>query len=172
MRYHKDLKMGCLHRFLHAEAVLVVMAKESSNPRWWVLYFNTIARRPLLLRQQAEIKVVSTGNTPGGVHWFAALMFLLSSSSSLETQPPLLPFDTQMQQPERYQAYTPSMVRCTHSLNVKTNTSGNNDHERDTVWNCRGCFFRCTTALMLKLGKTFFFLKQHKWSLCTGWRPL
>lgn len=92
MRYHKDLKMGWLHRFLHPEAVLVVMAKESSNPRWWVLYFNTIARRPLLLRQQAEIKVVSTGNTPGGIHWFAALMFLLSSSSSLETQLPLLPF--------------------------------------------------------------------------------
>lgn len=56
--------VGCFHLFLYPEGGLV-RGIESSNSQWYRLHFNTIIHRLLLLRQRAEIKAVSTGNSPG-----------------------------------------------------------------------------------------------------------
>lgn len=111
-----------------------------------MLPFNTITPRLLLLRQQAGTKVVSIDDSTGTFSGFASLMFLLSSSP--ET-PALLPFSTLA----KARADTTALKRITpvhlrecgsqHTLmhwrlanahaHIKTVTSGNNGHERDTV---------------------------------------
>lgn len=169
----KNPNTACFRLFLHPEAGLV-MGIESSNPQWYMLRFNTITQRLLLLRQQAEIKAVSIGDSPRGGSVVSSLMFLLSLSSSPETPlppPPPLPFNAnppkhKRNSPDKNHASALTSAR-THS-HIKTITSGNNDHERDAVWNCRGCLC-CTAALMLNWGKKG---KQSKWHLHIGWQPL
>ena len=61
----KNLNKGSFHSFLRPPEVGLVRWIESSNSQRYRLHFNTITNRLLLLRQQAGIKAVPTGDSPG-----------------------------------------------------------------------------------------------------------
>lgn len=101
---------------------------------------------------------------PREFQWFASLMFLLSSSSSPETPPLLLAKRTHARMDataltkialnKSVETVTHMYALCMHAnahTHIETITSGNNDHERNTVWSWSCLSY--TAALMLNWGK-------------------
>lgn len=138
-------KSGCFHLFLHPEAGLV-RGIESSNPQWYMLHFNTITQRLLLLRQQDEIKVFSIGD-PSGVS--VVRLSDVSPVIIITRDTTLLLANTQTHTDATAQTkshlctcksvaitHVCTVCKCTHACvhtQTKTITSGKNDHKRDSV---------------------------------------
>lgn len=151
---------------------------ESSNSQWYRLHFSTITHRLLLLRQQAEIRDVSIGDSPG--RFSGSLLWCFSCHhhhhQRHQRSCPLMRSQTHKHthtrnSPDENLSDALAQVKtqshkcaCTR---IKKIAPGNSDHERDAVCNCRGWLCH-TAAWMLNWGKK---RTQSSWHLHTG-KPL